>query len=209
MVHLYALFPALIFLSAITFWLSRKNPKEPLYSSFRNFFLIWSACTVFIGSAETFFHETKVVFTALAFGLPFLYVAAAYLITLPFVISKNLGRTPTILSLLAITLGAFYGLSVFIMANNLESQTGFLRPLFTHLTQYVLYYHIASMLAIFLPIGVFFLTRNFFIGAGLIIAGLGEWYHVVGLHAAQRDVVIVVGFVLIVLGLLVTIRKRA
>lgn len=222
MLHLFVLFPILIVIGIIMIQLKSRHPEQPTLSNWRNFFLIWSVCTIAIGGAEVVFGHAEAVFLTLAVAVPFLYVASVFLIGLPFALEQQKGTLPNFLTILVIALGIFYGLSIFIKTKALEAQIGPLQPLFEHMSKQVFFYHILTMLLIFGAVGLYFLyqaTRanqtverisSFLIGVGLIVAGLGEWYHVVGLHTAPRDFAIIFGFLLILFGLLYpTFRPQA
>lgn len=214
MLHLFVLFPILIVIGIIMIQLKSRHPEQPNLSNWRNFFLIWSVCTVAIGGAEVVFGHVEAVFLTLALAIPFLYVASVFLIKLPFTLEQQKGVLPNFLTVVVIALGIFYGLSIFIKTKAAEAQTGPLQPLFEHMSKQVFFYHILSIVLIFGAVGLYFLYKairtnqnvervsSFLIGVGLVVAGLAEWYHVQGLHAAPRDFVLIFGFLLILFGLL-------
>lgn len=201
--------------------LARKHPENVSFRYFRNFALLWVICTVAIGAAETFSGQFAVVVTTLGLVIPFLYIAAVYLIRVPFALYQKEGAFSAFLAGLSVVLGVFYGLSLFIMGKGLGANTGPLEELFAYMAKEmaflklpnVLVFHMVTMLAIFVPVGFFFLmeafkskeaenrVRSILIGLGLIIAGIAEWYHVTGLHAANRDFILIFGFLLVVVGL--------
>lgn len=228
MVHLFILFPGLIIMSAVMMALYRKHPNDRAFYYFRNFFLIWSACTIGVGAAETFIGTVPGVFTTLSLVLPFLYVAATYLIKVPFALtgkSDSWPNWPNILSAIAVIAGIFYGLSLFLSVQDLVKDTGVFEPIFQFMAKdgnkWIFNLHIFTMLAIFVPVGIFFFyeaaksfefqnrVRSAMIGIGLIIAGLAEWYHVAGLHADNRDFFLLFGFLLVIVGLIYPLYRQA
>lgn len=213
MVHFFILFPLLLILGGATIHLYRKHPGNVSLYYFRNFFLIWSICTLGIGAAETFFGTPYAKSMALSFAVPFLYVASAYLVRLPFVLYQKVSALTHIFVVLVIVAGVLFGLTTFVNANKLIPSLGPLAGVFSHLAQNLTLYRIWTTLAIFVPIGAFFFyeaangheTKNriraALIGGGLVIAGLSEWFHIQAKHAASADFYTVIGFFLVVVGL--------
>lgn len=213
MIHLFILFPMLLILGAIMFQLRRNNPQEVTYYYFRNFIIIWSICTVAIGAAETFFHTEYAVLTALSIALPFLYVASANLVKLPFALYNKKGMLPNFLAGLVVILGISYGVVIFLNINNLIDKLGPLQGIFSFLASNAFQIHIWTILIIFSLVALFFLygavkspnwsgrIRQVLVGTGLLVAAIAERVHVLEFHAAGKDFYIILGFVLIIAGL--------
>lgn len=214
MAHLFILFPLLIILSGVMIQLYRKQRERSLWY-FRNFFVLWSLCTVAIGLAEVFFHGNSYARSmALAFAVPFLYVASAFLVKLPFVMYEKEGTPSQILAAVVIIAGILFGMTTFFSANKMIGELGIFSDFFAHLSKNLTQYRIWTTLAIFVPIGVFFYVeaargrvfqsrvRSVLIGSGLIVAGIAEYFHIVAKHAAGADIYTVLGFFLVVFGLL-------
>lgn len=200
--------------------LYRKHPEDISFYYFRNFFVIWSLCTIAIGGAETFFGTAYAKSMALSFAVPFLYVAGAYLVKLPFVLYQKVNALTHILFALIIIAGILFGLTTFVNANKLIATLGPLQGVFTHLAANLTAYRIWSTLAIFVPIGLFFFyeaakgyvmsnrIRAALIGGGFIIAGISEWFHIQAKHAAGADFYTVLGFFLVAAGLFYALWRR-
>lgn len=224
MVHFFILFPLLIILGASLVQLVRRYPDDITFRYFRNSILMWSVYMLGVGGAETFSGKTPVVFTTLSIVLVFFYIASSYIVRIPFAITRKEGSWSKFLSALIIGLGIFLGLSLFLMEQNLQASTGPLAGLFAYMSgqfstafalSRVLVYHMIVILVIFVPVGTFFFfeasraiearnrIRSILVGIGLIIAVNAEWYHVAGLHNANanRDLLLIFGFLLIVVGL--------
>ena len=221
MIHFFILFPIQIIFAATIWQLMRKYPENILFRYFTYFIVLWSACTIGVGAAETFSGRESVVFTTLAFVLPFLYIASSFLWRIPFALYQNEGTYSRFLVFVTIFLGIFYSLSILVMVQGWWEHTGLLQGIFTYMAQKdnivklpnVLFFHMITMLAIFLLTGAFFFreafktqerkdrTHSLLIGSGLIIVGIAEWYHVVALHTANRDFFLILGFFLVVMGL--------
>lgn len=213
MIHFFILFPMLVTLGIVMIQMCRKRPGEVIYYYLRNFFIIWSICTLFIGAAETFFGTPYAKSMALAIAVPFLYVASAFLIKLPFALFKKGLVLANLLAVVVVLMGVLFGLTTFFQANKLVSSLGPLQELFAHLASRLSFYRIWSTLLIFVPVGVFFLfdvlkkqllvdrLSALLIGSGLIVAGVSEWFHIQAKHAAGADFYTVFGFLLVVAGL--------
>lgn len=219
MVHFFILLPLLVILSGIIWWLRRAHPDNQSFYYFRNFLMIWSVCTVAIGAAETFFGTAYAKSMALSVAVPFLYVASAYLVVLPFSLYEKRGALSRFLAILVIVAGILFGATTFVTANKLIPSLGLLQDLFAHLSANLTLYRIWSTLAIFVPIGIFFFyeaakyremrsrIRSVLIGSGLIIAGVSEYFHILAKHHAGADFYTVLGFLLVTAGLLYPLWK--
>lgn len=212
MLHLFVLFPLLVVLAAILFQLHRNHPQEITFYYFRNFIAIWSVCTFAIGAAETFFGTPYAKSMALAFAVPLLYVASAFLVKLPFALYEKRSVYLNVLLAVIIIAGVIFGATTFVTANKLLAATGPLQGFFGHMSKNLTVYRIWSTLIIFVPVGLFFVyqglnsrelrnrIRALLIGSGLITAGVSEWFHIQAKHAAGADLYTVIGFVLITAG---------
>lgn len=221
MIHFFILFPLLIILSVVVLQLARKYPGDLFFRNFRNFLILWSFCTLAIGSAETFFHGNAYVKSmALSFAVPFLYVASSFLIKIPFLLYQKKGSFVTGLVVLVIVVGVLFGLTTFLKANKLMESLGPLQGLFQHLSKNLATYRVWSTLLIFVPVGLFFFVealksqelqnriRSVLVGSGLIVAGVSEYFHILAKHAAGADFYTVFGFFLVVAGLLLPFWKK-
>jgi len=219
MTHLFVLFPLLVILIIVAIRLYRKHPEETSFYYFRNFFVIWSLCTLAIGVAETTIGTPYAKSMALSFAVPFLYVASAYLIRLPFAMYGRGSTISVILMVFVITAGGLFGATTFVGANKLITTLGPLQGLFEHLSANLTQYRIWSTLAIFVPIGLFFYyeaarsqvfhnrLRSIFVGSGFIVAGVSEYFHIIEKHAAGADIYTVLGFFLVTFGLFYPLWK--
>lgn len=213
MIHLFILFPLLVILSVSMVWFYRKHPDNVSLYYFRNFFAVWSVCTVAIGAAETFWHTPYAKSMALSLAVPFLYVASAFLIKLPFALYMRRVSVANSLAALVIIAGIFFGATSFVSANKLIGSLGPLNGIFKHLAANLATYRIWSTLIIFIPVGLFFLVeairsagltnriRSGLVGVGLVTAGVSEYFHISAKHAAGADFYTVLGFFLVVGGL--------
>lgn len=221
MVHFFILLPLLVILGGILVQLSRRHPENISIRYARNFLLIWSVCTLAIGAAETFFQTSYAKSMALAIAVPFLYVASAYLVKLPFALYQKSGWGVNLLIVLIIGLGVLFGLTTLVNAQQLIPALGPLQGLFRLLVKHQTALRIWSTLAIFVPVGIFFLLemrksrewhtsiRLFLIGIGLVVAGVSEYFHIQAKHAAGADFYTVLGFFLITAGFLYASRREA
>lgn len=213
MIHFFILLPLLMILGAAMIRQYRNHPENTSFYYFRNFFVIWSLCTLAIGGAETFFGTAYAKSMSLAIAVPFLYVASAYLITLPFVLYQKKGALSILLAVAVVAAGVLFGLTTFFTANKLLSNLGPLESVFAHLSRNLTLYRIWSTLAIFVPMGIFFFAeaaksqefqnriRSALIASGLVVAGISEWFHIQAKHAAGADFYTVLGFFLVLAGL--------
>lgn len=212
MLHLFVLFPLLMVLTAILFQLHRNHPDEITFYYFRNFIAIWLVCTFAIGAAETFFGTPYAKSMALAFAVPLLYVASAFLVKLPFALHHKKGIYLNVLLAVIIIAGVIFGATTFVTANKLLASTGPLQAFFGHMSKNLTIYRIWSTIIIFVPVGLYFISEGLksqefrnriqalLIGSGLITAGVSEWFHIQAKHAAGADFYTLLGFFLITVG---------
>lgn len=213
MLHLFVLFPLLVVLAAVLFQLHRNHPQEITFYYFRNFIAIWSICTFAIGSAEVFFGTPYAKSMALAFAVPLLYVASTFLVKLPFALHNKKGIYLNVLLAVIIIAGVIFGTTTFVTANKLLASTGPLQGFFGHMSKNLTVYRLWSTTAIFVPVGLFFIyeglrtstllrtkIRALLIGAGLVTAGVSEWFHIQAKHAASADFYTLIGFFIITVG---------
>ena len=218
--HFVVLLPLLIIVSAILYRAHKKDPSNPYAYYFRNFSMLWTACTLIGAAAVVLGGTVYAQLMGAAFSLPFHYIASAILLMLPFALYRKEGILPKSLAALIVLIGLFIGSVIFVKANNLFGALGPVGAFYMQLFPSLKYIRLIPILAVLVPLGLFFLieawratnkvarVRSLLIGIGTIIIGVFGGTHVflgpvpLGFHIKIAELFVPLGFLIAFGGLL-------
>lgn len=179
----------------------RSGSKDAVAKSLRNFFAVWGVCSVIMGALGVFIGTSFAIGLSLAFGVPFLYLASAGLLFLPFALYKRYLGLAKILSAAVALWAVLLGLIIYANVTGSLEILGPLASFAEHVFANIAWYHLVGLSSIFIPLGVFFFSesakatasssknRTFFLGLGLLIGGVSESFHAFALNPTWFDIV--------------------
>lgn len=215
--HLLILTPITIILALLMHKAYKKNPENHTTRIFRNFFSVWVICSAIMGAMAMFIGTTLAIGLSLAFGVPFLYLASALLVWLPFILYRKYLVVAKILSIVIALWAIVFGVIIYVNVTGMLDSIGPLSGLFAHVFNNIAYYHLFGLSIIFVPLGIFFFreasksslkqsrVQATLIGVGLIIGGVSESFHAFVINPTWFDIVdfgVPIGWLLIIIAIL-------
>lgn len=199
--HLLILTPITIILALLMHRAYRKDPENHTARIFRNFFSVWVVCSVIMGTLAVFVGTPLAIGLSLAFGVPFLYLASALLVFLPFVLYRQHMGIARFLSAIIAIWAIVLGIIIYVNVTETLPSVGPLAGFFEHVFRNIGYYHLFGLSVIFVPLSIFFFceaaksttyqfrVQAILIGLGLLIGGLSESVHAFILNPTWFDIV--------------------